>query len=79
MNEINIPAILYKIEVIPKERKQFARVIDTKAGRKKESIERVIRKTESMRKKKNKEGRSSTNRENKSSVQFLKFMELYAK
>ena len=45
---------MYKIEVIPKERKQFAKVINTNAGRKKESIERVIRKTESMRKKKNK-------------------------
>ena len=58
---------MYRVEVVPKERKQFARVINTNAGRKKESIERVIRKTESMRRKKNKIGRSTTNRENKSS------------
>ena len=45
---------MYEIVVEPKQRKQFAKVIDTKAGRKKESIERVIRKTESLRKRKHK-------------------------
>ena len=56
---------------------QFAKVIDTKAGRKKESIERLIRKTESLRKSKNKKGRTNTESENKSSKQFLNFMSAY--
>ena len=46
-------------------------MIDTKAGRKKESIERMIRKTESLRKKKHKQGKAGTSSENKSSESFL--------
>ena len=73
--EINI---MYQIEVNMKDKKQqFAKVIDTKAGRKKESIERLIRKTESLRKSKNKKGRTNTESENKSSKEFLSIMSVY--